>query len=328
MQAMDAVHRHEGSHHVHHDHHDHGHDHAHDHKDTPARKLAITLAMTATFCAVEAAAGWMFGSLALLADAGHMLSDAGALLLALFAQRVAARDRTRHRTFGHRRAEVLAAFVNGVALGVAGIGVLFEAARRWQSPPAIDGKAVLITASLGLMVNVIAAWILSRGDGHNPNTRAALAHVAADALGSIAAIAAAVIVMTTGWRRADPLLSAGIAVLLGYGAWSLVKRTTAVLMEGAPASLDLHELERVVLESPGVREAHDLHAWTISEGFDAVSVHVVLKDGFHGVEVCDDVSQRIAKAFGVDHVTVQPERASAALVPADALTKRKEKEAR
>ena len=280
--------------------------------------------MTAAFCAVEAAAGWIFGSLALLADAGHMLSDAGALLLALFAQRVAARDRTRHRTFGHRRAEVLAAFVNGVALGVAGIGVLIEAARRWESPPPIDGRAVLITASLGLMVNVVAALILARGEGHNPNTRAALAHVAADALGSVAAIAAAVIVMTTGWRRADPLLSAGIALLLGYGAWSLVKRTTAVLMEGAPASIDLHELERVVLESPGVKEAHDLHAWTISEGFDAVSVHVVLKDGFHGVEVSDDVSQRIAQAFGIDHVTVQPERASAALVPADALTKKRQ----
>lgn len=324
---MDAVHHHHepgDPHGVHHDHDHDDHDHHHDHRDTPARKLAITLAMTATFCAVEAAAGWIFGSLALLADAGHMLSDAAALLLALFAQRVAARDRTRHRTFGYRRAEVLAAFVNGVALGVAGFGVLIEAVRRWADPPAIDGRAVLITATIGLGVNVAAALILSSGSSHNPNTRAAFAHVAADALGSVAAIASAIVVLTTGWRRADPLLSALIAVLLGYGAWSLVRRTISVLMEGAPSSIDLHELERVVLECPGVREAHDLHAWTISEGFDAVSVHVVLNDGFHGVDVSGDVAKRIHREFGVDHVTVQPERKEASLVPAEALTKKKE----
>ena len=280
--------------------------------------------MTATFCAIEAAAGWIFGSLALLADAGHMLSDAAALVLALFAQRVAARDRTRHRTFGYRRAEVLAAFVNGVALGVAGIGVSIEAVRRWSAPPPIDGRAVLVTATIGLGVNVAAALVLSRGEGHNPNTRAALTHVMADALGSVAAIASAIIILTTGWRRADPLLSAGIALLLGYGAWSLVQRATVVLMEGAPPSVDLHELERVVLESPGVCEAHDLHAWTISEGFDAVSVHVVLEDGFHGVEVAGDVARRISEAFGIEHVTVQPERRAPSIVPTGALTRRKD----
>lgn len=279
--------------------------------------------MTAAFCAIEAMAGWIFGSLALLADAGHMLSDAGALLLALFAQRVAARDRTRHRTFGWRRAEVLAAFVNGIALGAAGIFISVEAVRRWAAPPPIDGRAVLLTASIGLVINVVTAFILARGGGHNPNTRAALAHVAADALGSVAAITSALIVLFTGWRRADPLLSTVIALMLAYGAWSLVRRTTTVLMEGAPASIDLHDLERVVLESAGVREAHDLHAWTISEGFDAVSVHVVLKEGFHGVEVAGDVARRIHETFGIDHVTVQPERANAVFVPAEALTRRK-----
>ncbi|GAC1531655.1 MAG: cation diffusion facilitator family transporter [Polyangiales bacterium] len=311
--------------HAHHDGHDHGsadpHDHAHDHRDTPARKLAIILAMTLAFCAVEALAGWAFRSLALLADAGHMLSDSAALLLAWIAQRIATRDRTRHRTFGYRRAEVLAAFVNGIALGVAAIGIAIEAVRRWDSPPTMEARGVLITATLGLLVNVVAALILARGAHHNANTRAALAHVAADAVGSVGAIAAALAVIFFGWKRADPLISAGIALLLAYGAWRLVARTTSVLMEGTPPRVDLQALERVVVETPGVREAHDLHAWTISDGFDAVSVHVVLADGFHGVDVADAVSRRVHDTFGVEHVTVQPERKPPSLVPAAMLTR-------
>jgi cobalt-zinc-cadmium efflux system protein len=278
--------------------------------------------MTVVFCGVEAIAGWLFHSLALLADAGHMLSDSAALLLALIAQRVARRDRTRAHTFGYRRAEVLAAFVNGIALGIAAIGVVIEAARRWSEPPSVDGRGVLITASLGLVVNLVAAFILSRGEGRNANTRAALAHVLADALGSIGAIVAALLVIFIGLRRADPAISILIAALLAYGAWTLVQQTATVLMEGTPAKIDLATLERVVLDCVGVREAHDVHAWTISEGFDAVSVHVVLEDGHHGVDVASDVARAIRERFGITHVTVQPERKPPPLVPAGSLSRR------
>ncbi|GAC1352982.1 MAG: cation diffusion facilitator family transporter [Polyangiales bacterium] len=282
--------------------------------------------MTATFCLVEALAGWFYGSLALVADAGHMLSDSAALILALVAQRIARRERTRHRTFGYRRAEVLAAFVNGVALATASIGVLFEAARRWNAPPALDGRAVLVTASLGLLVNIAAAFVLASGDGHNTNTRAALAHVLADAIGSVGAIASALVVIFLGWKRADPAISIGIAILLAYGAWHLISRTASVLMEGAPSSIDLHALERTVRAAPGVADVHDLHAWTISEGFDAVMVHVVLLEGHHGTDVCHDVSQRIEREFQVQHVTVQPERPPPALVSTDALMRNRTRE--
>lgn len=295
----------------------------HSHVDTPSRKLAITLAMTITFCGVEAVAGFAFHSLALVADAGHMLSDAAALLLALIAQRIARRDRTRKRTFGHRRAEVLAAFVNGVALGVVAIGIVVEAARRWNAPQMIDGRGVLVTASIGLAVNVAAAVVLMGGDDHNPNTRAALAHVASDAIGSVGAIVAAILVMTLGWTRADPLISALIAVLLAYGAWRLVRRTTSVLMEGVPAAVDLKELERVIDQTPGVIDHHDLHAWSISEGFDAISVHVVLAPGSHGVQASEDVASRIRHEFGITHVTVQPERKPPSLIPASTLHRRR-----
>jgi cobalt-zinc-cadmium efflux system protein len=314
--------------HDHHDSHAHGHDHddahAHAHRDAPVRKLAIALGLTASFFVAEALVGWRYGSLALLADAGHMLSDAGALGLALYAQRIAGRERTRHRTFGFRRAEVLAAFVNGVALGAASLAIVVEAVRRWRSPPPLEGRAVLVTAVLGLAVNIAAAFVLARGDSHNLNTRAALAHVMADAIGSVGAILAALAVIFFGWMRADPAISIGIALLLAYGAWHLVSSTVSVLMEGAPASVNLQALETCVRETPGVHDVHDLHAWTISEGFHALTVHVVLATGYHGTDVAQDVSRRIRESFPVDHVTVQPERKPPSLIPPDTLRRKRE----
>jgi cobalt-zinc-cadmium efflux system protein len=332
----DAPHGHDHAHdhdHAHERGHDHAHPHAHrfdahEHHDhdhelrrAPLRKLAFTFALTAGFCVVEAVAGFVFDSLALVADAGHMLGDAAALALALVAQRIALRGRTRAQTFGFRRAEVLAAFVNGVALGVAAIWVLVEAIGRWRAPPAIEARGVLVTAVLGLAVNLGCAWVLARG-AHNPNTRAALAHVASDALGSIGAIASAVLVMTFGLRRADVVVSAFIALLLVVGSVRLVRRSAAVLMEGSPPALDLEALERTIEATPGVGTWHDLHAWTISEGFDAVSVHVVLAEGFHGTDVAFDVSRRVRELHGVGHVTVQPERPEPPLIAAESLKKK------
>jgi cobalt-zinc-cadmium efflux system protein len=270
----------------------------------------VALALTLVTMVASVAGGIVSHSLALLSDAGHMLADAGALALALVAQRVAARPRTWHRTYGSRRAETLAAFVNAIVLGVTAAWVMVEAAERWKQPPEIEGRWMLAVAVGGLVVNLVAARVLSAGHGHNANVRAALAHVLSDAAGSAAAILAAVCVLFLGWRRADPLISVGLALLILWGAWKLIARTADVLMEGTPVGLTVADLERTIRETPGVAALHDLHAWTISDGFDAVTVHVVLDGSRHGTEVALAVSERIKHTHSIAHVTVQPESPS------------------
>jgi cobalt-zinc-cadmium efflux system protein len=285
----------------------HAHSHAHDHNNTPARRLAIALAITASFMFVEAAAGWLAGSLALLADAGHMLSDAAALTLALVAQRIAARPRSHDRTFGSRRAEVLAAFVNGIALVVTALLIVREAVGRLWDPVPIAGYWMLVTALAGLGANLISALVLRSGSGHNPNTRAAYLHVLSDALGSVGAILAAVLVMAFSWRRADPIISLFIAALILYGAWRLVRETVSVLMEGTPEHIDVVSIETTIRSVPGICEVHDLHVWTISENFHVLTAHVVLNGSRHGTDVVADASRAIHARHGIEHVTLQPE---------------------
>ena len=283
--------------------------HTHSHgSDTPARRIFIALVLTLGTMLLEIVGGLMSGSLALLSDAGHMMADAGALALALVAQQVAARPRTVRRTYGSRRAETLAAFVNGIALGVTAVWVILEAVERWQTPKAINAPIMLAVAVVGLIVNLVAAWTLSRrGAPHNANTRAALAHVLSDAAGSGAAILAGALIVGFGWTRADPAISIALAVLILWSAWKLVARTAGVLMEGAPAGVPLDELERTIRATPGVADLHDLHAWTISEGFDIVTVHVVLDGARHGTDVAREVGDRVRDRHQIVHVTVQPE---------------------
>ncbi len=257
---------------------------------------------------VEVIAGFATGSLALLSDAAHMLTDAGALALALFAQNIAGRARTTRHTFGFRRAEVLAALVNGLVLIGTAAFVLLEAIQRVGAPPHIQGLPMLIVASLGLLVNLCAAWILGHGSHNsNVNVRAALLHVLSDAAGSVAAIVASILILKAGLNSADAIASIVIAVLILVGAARLVRSTLSVLMEGVPANIELRALETVVLETPGVADVHDLHAWSISEQFVAVMVHVVLDGKSHGTEVARAVGDRIKEHFGIEHVTVQPE---------------------
>jgi cobalt-zinc-cadmium efflux system protein len=256
---------------------------------------------------VEATVGFISGSLALLADAGHMLADAGALALALAAQRFANRQRTDRSTFGFRRAEVLAAFVNGMALAGVAVLILKEAVERWLSPRAIDGRAILLTAICGLVVNLLAAAILLKGQRDSINVRAAFAHVLSDALGSVAAIGAGLAVTLFGYYRADPLLSAGIAVLVAVSGFRILRETAGILLEAAPPDLDVVAVERTIRECPGVAEVHDLHVWRISERFDALTAHVVLERGQHGTDVCRAVAERLRAVHGLDHVTIQPE---------------------
>ncbi|HEY6556209.1 MAG TPA: cation diffusion facilitator family transporter [Polyangiaceae bacterium] len=297
------VHTHKGSGH---DHHGHG-DHGHDHSAAPRRVLAIAFAITAAFMFVEAAVGIWSGSLALLADAGHMLADAGALALALVAQHWAAKSRTERSTFGFHRAEVLAAFVNGIALSVTALLIVSEAVERWLSPEPIHGTSMLITAALGLCVNLVVAATLMRAQRESLNVRAAFAHVLMDALGSVAAIVAGLLVVFTGTLRADPVLSVLIALFVAYSGWRVMKETTRILLEAVPAHLDTAAIERTILDCAGVAGLHDLHIWRISDKFDTLTVHVTLARGAHGTDVCRIVSDTLEQRFGLSHVTIQPE---------------------
>ncbi len=318
----DSQHAHEHSGHAHHDHsehehaghdhHDHGfggHGHAHALSADPAvkRALALALGVTATFMFVEAAVGFLSGSLALMADAGHMLADAGALALALVAQRFAERPRTERSTFGYRRAEVLAAFVNGMALSGVAVLIVKEAVERYFSPVAIQGRAMLITAAAGLCVNLLVAGILMRSQKESVNVRAAFAHVLSDALGSVAAITAGLLVLFFDVTRADPIVSGAIAILVFWSGFRVLRETAGILLESAPPNLDVGEIERTISETAGVAGVHDLHVWRISHRFDALTAHVTLERGSHGTEVCRGVAQRLKERHGLSHVTIQPE---------------------
>lgn len=256
---------------------------------------------------VEAAAGFWTGGLALLADAAHMLADAAALGLALLAAEWATRPRSAKSTFGYRRAEVLAAFMNGIALAVTAIGIVVEAANRWRIPHEIRAVPMLVTAALGLLVNLAVAVILSRASRDSINVRAAFAHVATDAVGSLGAMSAAAAVLVFDWTRADAMVSVGIAILVAWSGWRVLREATAILLEAAPAHLDVATIDHAIRGCPGVEDVHDLHVWRISEKFDALTVHVTLSAGHHGVEVCRDVARTLRERFGLSHVTVQPE---------------------
>ncbi|MEO8180903.1 MAG: cation diffusion facilitator family transporter [Deltaproteobacteria bacterium] len=304
-----------------HAHHSHPHKHAHGAAHgahggglAPRSALRISLVLTAGFLLVEAAMGWYTGSLALLADAGHMLSDTGALALALLAQSFAARAHTPRATFGFRRAEVLAAFLNGIALALISVWIAVQAVGRWWQPEVLRPHGLLETASAGLVVNVVVAWVLSRSNQQSVNVRAALAHVIADLLGSLGAVAAGAAVVFWQEYRADTVLSLLITLLVAHSGWRILRETSAVLLESAPSELDTSALAQTIAETSGVASFHDLHAWRISDGFDAVTVHVVLVPDCHGVEVCQRVCQRVESIHGIRHVTVQPEAPPPALV--------------
>jgi cobalt-zinc-cadmium efflux system protein len=256
---------------------------------------------------VEATVGFLSGSLALMADAGHMLADAGALGLALVAQRFAERPRTERSTFGYRRAEVLAAFVNGMALSGVAVLIIKEALERYFSPVAIQGQAMLVTAAAGLCVNLLVAAILMRSQRDSVNVRAAFAHVLSDALGSVAAISAGLMVVFFDVTRADPVVSAAIAVLVFWSGFRVLRETAGILLESAPPNLDVGKIERTISETPGVGGVHDLHVWRISHRFDALTAHVTLERGSHGTDVCQAVALRLKQVHGLSHVTIQPE---------------------
>jgi cobalt-zinc-cadmium efflux system protein len=289
----------------------HAHAHAaHEHgREADRRALRIALAITVGFLGVEVVGGWLAGSLALLADAAHMATDALGLALALLAARLAGRRPTWHKTFGHRRAEVLAALANGVLLGVVAIQVSIEAAGRIGAPPQVEGRLMLGVAAAGLAANVAAAAVLARAGSGGLNVRAALWHVIGDALGSVGAIAAAGAILAFGWTWADPVVAIAISVLILVSSWRLVRESLDVLMEGTPAHVDVDALIAAIRAVPGVVDVHDLHVWTLTSGYHALSAHVDVSPDADPHAVLHILSDLAEKRFTVAHSTFQLENA-------------------
>jgi cobalt-zinc-cadmium efflux system protein len=255
----------------------------------------------------EAVGGWFTNSLALIADAGHMLTDVAALGLTLAAIWFGSRPATARKTFGYYRLEILAAFVNGIALALLSIFVIYEAVLRWQSPPAINGTRLTIIAAGGLLVNIIAAKLLHSGHKHDLNLRAAWLHVMGDLLGSVTAIVAGVLILAAGWLWADPLCSILISLIIIYSAWRLIVDSVNVLLEGTPTHISLSAVEATILETGGVTGVHDLHVWTISSGIEALSAHISHNDSVEHSALLVKVRERLHQNFGIDHLTIQME---------------------
>ncbi len=280
------------------------HDHSHA-RSGSRRALALALAITAVYTVVEVVGGLATGSLALLADAVHMLSDNVALALALFAVWLAERPATPERTYGFKRAEVLAALANGVALVALAIWIFYEAYQRFRDPPEVLGGWVLVIGLVGIGVNVAAGSILFRGRSGNLNVEAAFRHVVADVLGSIGVVVAGVVILATGWLEADPLVSVLIGVLVLVSSWSILRDSTAILLEAAPSGIDTRAVGERLARAPGVAEVHDLHIWTITSGFPALSAHVLVGRGedCHGRRL--ELARLLHDEFGIEHTTLQ-----------------------
>ena len=282
--------------------HAHGHDPS---RERTKRALALTLALTTTFLVAEVIGGLLTGSLALLADAGHMLSDSVSLGLALFAVWLAQRPATPQRTFGLKRAEILAALANGVTLVAISIWIFVEAIRRLDDPGEVIGGWMLVIAVLGLCVNVAVLSVLHRGGGTSLNVTAAMRHVVADLLGSVGVILAALIIVITGWEYADPIVSLLIALLILASSWTILRDTTQILLEGAPRGIDVSEVGRAMASVPGVVEVHDLHVWMITSGFPALAAHVLVAEGDDCHLKRLEVAEMLRSRFGIDHATLQ-----------------------
>jgi cobalt-zinc-cadmium efflux system protein len=280
-----------------------GHTHG---PETPTG-LRIAFVVTASILVLEAVGGWLTGSVALLADAGHMLTDAGALGVALFAAWVATRPRSERKSFGYGRAEILAALGNGLLLGAVSVAIATESVSRLGSEPEVDAGPMVAIAVVGLAANGISALALSRSNRHNLNVRAAMFHVIGDALGSVAAIIAGVSILLFDLVILDAIAGLGIAALLVVSAVRLVREATDILLEGTPAGLHLETVAGRVCELAGVRAIHDLHVWTVTSGFPAMSAHVDLEKGADPEEVRRAVHRLLHQEYDIEHTTIQTE---------------------
>ena len=269
-------------------------------------RLMIVLGLTTTYLIIEVVGGLLTNSLAMLADAGHMLTDVLGLAMALFAIRFAQKPATPAKTYGFYRAEILAAVANGVLLFGVAIYILYEAYQRFREPQAIDSLPMLLVAIGGLIVNVIGAWLLMGGSSESLNIRGAFLEVISDLLGSLGVIIAAIVIYFTGWWQVDPLISVGIGLFILPRTWTLLKSALDVLLEATPSDIDVQELEQAMLAVPGVVSAHDLHVWTITSGFVAMSGHVEAT-GRPSADVLHDLQVLLRDQFKIEHATLQVE---------------------
>ena len=294
--------------------HDHAaHGHAHDLRGTSRRNLFLALILISTYMVAEVVGGVISGSLALIADAGHMLTDAAAIGMALFAMWISDRAATIERTYGYFRTEILAAFINALALWLIVGWISFEAYHRFTSGEQhVDGWPVLFVGIGGLIINIIAAWILHRSSGHSINVEGAFQHVLADLLGSVGVVISAIVIITTGWTLIDPILSVVIGLLILFSSWKLVTQVLRVLLEGVPEHIDVYKLCSDIEKLPGVTVIHDVHVWTITSGNEVLTAHVLIDPEFEGSDqnLLDQMQGIIKLRYDIEHVTIQLERSA------------------
>lgn len=287
--------------------HDHAHGHAHDHGSAGStRALAWALGLTLIILVAEGAGGWIANSLALLADAGHVLTDAGALGLSLFVSWLARQPGAPEKTYGYLRWEILAALINGATLLVISAWIVIEAVMRFQHPEPVSGGIMLIAAVLGFVINAVAVWLLHGVREGSLNVRGAYLHVLGDMLASGGTVVAALIIRSTGWLQADPIASLLTTILIVLGAWRLVRESVDVLLEAAPSHIDLDGVRRQLESVGGVESVHDLHVWTVTSGMVALSAHAIVRESSDHQAVLEQSHDLLAR-LGIHHVTIQLE---------------------
>lgn len=288
----------------------HSHDHGHHHHHSNNKKaLLASFVLISTFMVIEVIGGFMTNSLALLSDAGHMLSDAAALGLSYTAIRLGEKKATQSKSFGYKRFEIIAACLNGLTLIVISAFIFIEAIRRFVNPPEVQSLGMLMISIIGLLVNVIAAWILMSGDKEeNLNVRSAFLHVIGDMLGSVGAIAAALLIYFFDWGIADPIASMIVAILIVISGYRVVRDSFHILMEGTPDRVDMEEVKESLKELPHVSDVHDLHIWTITSGFLSLSCHVVIDAGGDHDSILAVAQKLLHDQYGIEHSTIQVEK--------------------
>lgn len=287
--------------------HSHCDSHHHTRGERDQRRLAWALVLVLVYVVAEFVGGWIANSLALLADAGHMLTDSAALGLSLFAIWIARRPANARQTYGYYRAEILAALVNAATLIAISAFIFIEACRRFGAPPEVQGGLMMTIAAGGLAVNIAGLAILSSGRADSLNIQGAWLHMLTDALGSVAAMAAGALVWWRGWYWVDPVASVLICLLVLRSSWQLLVEAVNILMEGTPRHIDLDEVRDALVSVPGACEVHDLHVWTITSGLDALSAHVVVRSDQDQPSVLTAIRDRLHERFGIDHITIQLE---------------------
>jgi cobalt-zinc-cadmium efflux system protein len=310
---MTTQQRHDDHHtHDHVDDHDHGHEHAHGLRQQSGggkRDLLIALSITLLMMIAEVVGGLLSNSLALLSDAGHMLTDNFALLLSFFAMKFATMPATEKRTFGFYRLEILAALINGIILVVISLYIIYQAYLRMINPQRVEGMLMLIVAVIGLAANIIGAVVLMKHSHSNLNIRGAYLHIIGDAFSSVGVVVGGVIILYTGWYLIDPILSILISFVIIYGAWALVKESVSILLESVPSHIDIETVATAISKVRGVREAYHIHVWTITSGVHAMSAHVLIDDQpvSRSSDLINDIRTLLAEKFKILHSTIQLE---------------------